>query len=132
MLHERRNSILPNSYPRILLALLAGTCLVSLSALTSCAPIYNDVVLDNKDHFLPCEALPTVEEVEQIVADHQDVIRLIKKVSPGHILVYVDELTCSSRADIVISYTSHQQRVVIERIIDSDTFFGVPYRLHND
>ena len=93
--------------------------------------LYNDTVLDNYDHFLPCEKLPTSAEVNRIVEEHEDVLKTIKDVNPGHIFVEIDYWTCPGRADIIISYATHQDRLAIEEIIGDDTFFGVPYRLRN-
>jgi len=93
--------------------------------------LYNDIVLDNYDHFLPCERLPSSAEVNRILEEHQDTVEAIKEVNPGFVFVEIDDWSCSGRADIVISYASHQDRLAIEKIIGGDTFFGVPYRLRN-
>lgn len=106
-----------------------GLCIVIL--LNSCA-VYNDVVLDNQDHGLPCTELPSIQEVEQIVASHQDVIQKLEAVNPGQVFVDVDSETCPDHADIIISYASHQDREAIEELIGADTFFGIPYRLRNN
>ena len=93
--------------------------------------LYNDMVLDNYDHFLSCEKLPTFVEVNRIVDEHEDVLEAIKDVNPGFIFVEVDDSTCPGRADIVISYGSHKDRLAIEKILGGHTFFGVPCRLRN-
>jgi hypothetical protein len=93
--------------------------------------LYNDLVLDNRDHFLPCERLPTSAEVHRILEEHWDTVEAIKEVHPGHVFVEIDDWSCPGRADIEISYASHQDRLAIEKIIGGDTFFGVPYRLRN-
>ena len=93
--------------------------------------LYNDVVLDNYDHFLPCERLPTSTEVYRIAEEHEGVLKAIKDVNPGHIFVEIDDHTCPGRADIIISFATHQDRLAIEEIIGGHTFFGVPCRLRN-
>jgi len=93
--------------------------------------LYNDLVLDNRDHFLPCEKLPTSAEVHRVVEEHQDTVEAIEEVHPGFVWVEVDDSICPGKADIVIYYPSHQDRLAIEEIIGGDTFFGVPYRLRN-
>ena len=93
--------------------------------------LYNDLVLDNRDHFLPCDRLPTSAEVSRVLEEHQDTVEAIKEVNPGFVFVEVDDWTCAGRADIVISYATHRDRLAIEKIIGGDTFFGVPYRLRN-
>jgi hypothetical protein len=93
--------------------------------------LYNDIFLDNRDHFLPCEKLPTSAEVSRVLLEHQDTVEAIKEVNPGFVFVEIDDWSCSGRADIEISYASHQDRLAIEKIIGGETFFGVPYRLRN-
>ena len=43
----------------------------------------------------------------------------------------IDETTCPGKADLLIWYASHENRLEIERIIADERFFGVPYRLQN-
>ena len=93
--------------------------------------LYANHILDNREHFLPCDRLPTASEVSRIVESHSDAVERIKEVDPGLVDVDIDTWTCPGKADIVISYPSHRDRVAIERIIGGDTFFGVPYRLYN-
>lgn len=92
--------------------------------------MYDNLILDSKNHYLPCEELPSVARVEQVVKEYQDVIRKIEQVNPGFVGIEIHE-NCTGKADIVIWYASHRDRVKIEKIINSETFFGIPYRLHN-
>jgi len=92
---------------------------------------YDNLVLDNRNHYLPCEKLPTEAEVRAILQQHQDIVQAIEQVNPGHVGVDVDSSVCPGKADLVIWYASHQNRLAIEAIIGGDTFFGVPYRLQN-
>jgi hypothetical protein len=118
-----------------LLFVLAATmcCGAALSLVRGNVPgrLYNEIVLDNYDHFLPCEELPRAAEVDRIVEEHEDVTRAIQDVNPGHIFVEVDYSSCPGRADIVISYATHQDRLAIEEIIGGHSFFGVPCRFRN-
>ena len=86
---------------------------------------------DANCHYLPCERLPLVDGVERIVAEHRDVVAQIRNVNPDRVDFRVDTWTCPGRADVRIEYPRHSDRVEIEKIIDADTFFGVPYRLTN-
>ncbi|NIN66869.1 MAG: hypothetical protein GTO63_19685 [Anaerolineae bacterium] len=115
----------------VLAATLCCGAAVSLAGGNVLGRLYNDIVLDNYDHFLPCEKLPTSAEVKRILDEHEDALQAIRDVNPGHIFVEVDEWTCPGRADIIISYATHQDRLAIEKIIGGKTFFGVPYRLRN-
>ena len=67
----------------------------------------------------------------QVVEEHQDVTQEIEQVKPGYIGMEIDTFSCPGKADIVFWYGGHQDRVAIESIINDETFFGVPYRLHN-
>ncbi|MGQ9663488.1 MAG: hypothetical protein ACUVWX_14335 [Kiritimatiellia bacterium] len=92
---------------------------------------YDNFVLDNENHYLPCEQLPTETEVSRIVKEHQDTIRVIEQVNPGQVGMDIDTMTCPGKADLIIWYASHRDRMEIKRIIGEDTFFGVPYRMQN-
>lgn len=91
----------------------------------------DDLIYDNKNHYLPCDKLPTEVEVNRVVQEHQNIVEAIKKVNPGLVGVEIDSTTCSARADLLIWYASHENRLEIEKIIGDDTFFGIPYRLSN-
>jgi len=92
---------------------------------------YDNFVLDNRNHYLSCKELPAKIEVERIVEQHGDVIQEIQQVAPGFVGVEIDSLTCDGKADLLIWYGTHPQRIAIEKIIGGDTFFGIPYRLQN-
>jgi hypothetical protein len=94
---------------------------------------FDNFVMDNENHYLPCDKLPTEAEVRAIVQQHQDIVQAIEQVNPGLVGVDVDSYssTCPGKADLVIWYASHQNRLAIKTIIGVDTFFGVPYRLQN-
>jgi len=91
----------------------------------------DNFVFDNWNHYLPCAKLPSELEVNTVLREHLDVISSIEQINPGMVGVEVDSSTCSGKADLVIWYPSHTNRLAIERIIGSSTFFGVPYRLQN-
>ena len=92
---------------------------------------YDEVILDNRNHYLSCEQLPSESEVRQVIEAHQDVIAKIEQINPGFVGVEMDASTCPGRADILFWYGTHQDRLLIERIIADDTFYGIPYRLQN-
>lgn len=95
--------------------------------------LYDDVVLDNRNHYLPCRQLPMHAEVQQVVETHKEVIDQIEEAGGE---VRIDRRTCPgetvTRADLLISYPGHRNRVAIESIINGEAFFGVPYRLLNN
>ena len=92
---------------------------------------YDHFIMDNRNHYLSCSDLPTKLEVERIVEQRQDVIQQVEQVAPGFVGVQIDSLACEGKADLLIWYGTHEQRIAIEEIIGGDTFFGVPYRLQN-
>ena len=92
---------------------------------------YDHFMMDNRNHYLSCEELPTKIEVERVMEQHKDVVQQIQQVAPGFVGIEIDSLTCEGKADLLIWYGTHEQRVAIEKFIASDTFFGIPYRLQN-
>ena len=90
----------------------------------------DNFIYDNKNHYLPCEKLPSEAEVRKIVQEHQDVISAIEQVNPGFVGVELSP-SCAGKADLLIWYASHADRLEIEKIIGGDTFFGIPFRLNN-
>jgi hypothetical protein len=92
---------------------------------------YDNFILDNRNHYLSCEDLPARADVEIVVEQHRDVIQQIREIAPGFVDVEIDSVTCEGKADLLIWYGTHQQRIAIEEIIGGETFFGIPYRLQN-
>jgi len=92
---------------------------------------YDNFVLDNRNHYLSCQELPTKLEVEKALEQHKDVVRNIEQIAPGFVGVEIGSLSCEGKADLLIWYGTHRQRLTIEKIVDGDTFFGIPYRLQN-
>ena len=93
--------------------------------------IYDEVIMDNRNHYLACDQLPSEAEVRQVMETHQDVIKKIEQINPGFVGVEMDTSICSGKADILFWYGTHQDRLLIESIIADDTFYGIPYRLVN-
>lgn len=111
--------------------LLCGNLIILESQSKFFRRFFDEVILDNKNHYLSCQQLPILSEVEEVITAHQDVVKQIEQINPGFVGVYIDSTQCPGRADIVIWYGSHQDRLTIESIIADTTFFGIPYRLNN-
>lgn len=99
--------------------------------------LVDDIVYDSKVIYLSCSELPSVDEVTRVVEQHKNIIAQIERVHPGYVEVYVNSFYCPETAWIVIDYPSHADRLKIEQIInseiiDSETFFGIPYELVNN
>jgi len=92
---------------------------------------YDEIVLDNRNHYLSCEELPTEAEVRRVMEANQDVIEKIEQINPGFIGVEMDASTCPGKADILFWYGTHQDRLLIESMIADNTFYGIPYGLVN-
>ncbi|HEX6268873.1 MAG TPA: hypothetical protein VFZ43_01445 [Anaerolineales bacterium] len=92
---------------------------------------YDELILDNRNHYLSCEQLPPEAEVRNVIEAHQADIQKIEEINPGFVGVEIDASTCPGKADIIFWYGTHQDRLVIEDLIAGDTFYGVPYRLQN-
>jgi hypothetical protein len=86
----------------------------------------NSTVYDNRVHYVSCEKLPALSEVESLMEEHQDVIQQIEDIHPGFTKVNVDS-SCPGKGSLVIEYASHEDRTQIEALI-GDTFFGVPWK----
>src|SRR5215207_8245024 len=82
---------------------------------------YDNLVLDNRNHYLSCQELPTQLEVERALEHHKDVVQNIEQIAPGFVGVEIGSLSCEGKADLVIWYGTHQQRLTIEKIVDGDT-----------
>jgi hypothetical protein len=92
---------------------------------------YDEIILDNRNHYLSCNQLPLEVEVRRMVEEHQDVIKRIEQINPGFVGVEMDTTICPGKADILIWYGTHEERLLIENIIARETFYGIPYRLEN-
>lgn len=119
--------------------------------------LLDNIIADNKNHYLSCDQLPNVEQVDKVVREHKDVVeQIIKKVGQRYHDSEVTPLwryntvtdgedsyisfswgesypNCenTSKGDIEIMYSARRDRILIEKIINSDTFFGIPYNLTN-
>ena len=114
----------------ITLLLLLCTGLVTLEQRTHFLRAMVDLTLyDNRQHYLSCNQLPAIEEVQRVMADHRDVLEQIEAAHPN-VTIMVDD-SCPGKGSIRIDFPGRTQREQIEAIIGSDTFFGIPYALIN-
>src|ERR687888_1040088 len=92
---------------------------------------YDQIILDNRNHYLSCEQLPSEANVRQVLEEHKDVIKKIEQLHPGFVGVEMDNSACPGKADILFWYGNHEDRLSIEKVIAGETFYGIPYRLQN-
>lgn len=82
-----------------------------------------------------CSNMATITQIETALQTHKDVVEKIKQVrSDGTIEVTYEkpyEQICPDKGRILIMYPAKQDKESIERIINSDTFFGVQYSWRN-
>ena len=88
-----------------------------------------------------CEGFPSVEEVKQVLAEHNELVQQIEDVSPGHVFVHLT--TCPRGAFITIEYGGISEKMEIEKVLEAAgakeegtgnvfwEFFGVPYGWDN-
>ena len=87
---------------------------------------FTSTIYDNHPNFLSCAELPSLSSVEQVMAEHQDVIQQIVNIRPDFIIARIDP-SCPGKGILVIEYASHADRIQIEELI-GDTFFGIPWK----
>jgi hypothetical protein len=90
-----------------------------------------NLLMGNKTHSLECSALPAVEHVQEVLNSHGELVNKILQVNPGLVLVDADNSKCTTRADVLITVGSYNDAKAVKTLINSDTFFGVPYRILN-
>jgi hypothetical protein len=110
---------------------ILSTVAVLLLAVLAACDLYSDYVLGNREHGVSCGELPTRAEAEAILRAHIGVVERIKSVGPEKSISVELAEPCPGKADLVIYHPSRETRREIEAIIDSETFYGIPYRLIN-
>ncbi len=115
----------------IILLSLSLLVVISEKKVHLIARLYDDWILDNKNHYVPCDKLPDKKMVERVMKEQQAKIKEIENIAPDRIFISMGDggRNCENKADIVIYYGSHNQRKQIKKIIGGNTFFGIPYRL---
>lgn len=95
--------------------------------------ILDNYLMDNKIEYLSCQEMPTREAIQTALDVHQNEVNEIKNISPDIEVIIGDytEKDCGNHSKIVIYYGSHETRVKIEELINSQTFYGIPFDLVN-
>ena len=112
----------------IILSLIVIISLVSISGGVYAFNTIKNIL--NYDSELPCEDLPDIETVRQIVEEQQDVILEIENLNPDYIWVTIHE-RCNNKGELHIFYDTVSNKEKIVEIVGVETFFGIPYRLFN-
>jgi len=90
-------------------------CFLCLPVLTSCAMFAESMITEQWRQ--GCEGFPSVEEVEKVLAEHDELIQQIEDVSPGHVFVHLT--FCPGGAFLTIEYGGISEKLEIERVLDS-------------
>jgi hypothetical protein len=92
----------------------------------------DDLVYDNYNHYMPCEDLHTIGEVNEAVQANRSILEQVDQLAPGIVGWQVEE-PCPGKGDILFWYGSHDQRNQVEALIGSEeSFFGIPIRMRNE
>ena len=118
----------------VLIGVLVGGSFLASSRTVKIA--WASIILDNREHYLDCYSLPFYPQVEKALADHADIVEKIQAL--GTEQVNAVQIKCKGwdggiefiKGDILIEYSTHNQRAAIEKLV-GDNFFGIPYRGKN-
>ncbi|MEK6978891.1 MAG: hypothetical protein AABW86_01590 [Candidatus Micrarchaeota archaeon] len=75
----------------------------------------------------PCEKLPSISDAEKIIEEHNETFKKIESLSQN---VEIRTERCEGKAVIFINYGAKAERDSIKNMM-GDTFFGIPYTMHN-
>ncbi len=120
-----------NQRKKYTVIIISFIIIISLVSIPVVIYAYNTIRnLLGYDPELPCEDLPDIETIRQIVEDHQDVIQEIENTNSENVWVVIHE-RCNGRGELHIYYDTVYNKEKILEIIGTETFFGIPYRLFN-
>ena len=86
----------------------------------------------SRPHRVPCDELPTPDEVQRILDDNALFVERIEAINPGFISVEMNTFTCVDSADIRILYATTRDRERIRALLgQAEIFFGVPFNMQN-
>lgn len=67
---------------KVLISSLCMLLLLDAILVRALGRLYTDKILDNREHYISCQGLPTVAEVEKVVSEHRpELEQLVKKIS---------------------------------------------------
>lgn len=82
----------------------------------------------------PCTEFPSSIEVNEILSQYSDTVERIEAMDGGDGTIFFDEYEleeCPGKSSVTIYHASVRQCHEIKKIIQGDTFFGIPYSLAN-
>ncbi|TKJ27539.1 MAG: hypothetical protein CEE42_02445 [Promethearchaeota archaeon Loki_b31] len=127
MIARSKRKTKPHKFYALIIILVIIVSIVSIPIVILAFSIFETI---KGSSGLPCEELPDIETVRQIIEDHQDLIEEIENTSPGNVWVEINE-RCDGKGELFIYYDTIYTKNKIKELIGGDTFFGVPYRMFN-
>ena len=120
----------PNKLKLVRISIIVLVLLVSLMEFFyhPLDKIIRDRIFDGKANYLSCKELPVKEDVEKVLTEHGLEISAIKSLDPS--IEFNIGKRCNGKGEVKISYRSRETRKTIQAIINSERFFGMPYRLN--
>ena len=82
----------------------------------------------------PCTEFPNSLEVDEILSQHSDILEKIEAMDGGDGTIFFEKYEleeCPGKSSVTVYHASVTQCHEIKKIINSDTFFGIPYSLAN-
>lgn len=84
---------------------------------------------------IACSRMTSVDQIKIVMKTHNDVISKIERIREDKTIQVTYETPynkiCPDKGRLLIMYPSEQDRVLIQKTIKTDTFFGVPYNWRN-
>jgi hypothetical protein len=94
--------------------------------------LIEDKLYDSVPSFSSCERLPSASMVRKELEKHAELVAAIRQVAPDEVVIEPDTQRCGDdRAEILISYGSHDQRIRIQALLAKEGFGDVPVSLRN-
>ncbi|MGH3888638.1 MAG: hypothetical protein ACRDSZ_19100 [Pseudonocardiaceae bacterium] len=118
----------------ILLGVIVGVTLVGVIALRlePVQRLIQDKLYDNVPSFSACDRLPSASAVQSALDGHADLVTAIRQVAPDEVTIEPDTQRCGDdRAEILITYGTHDQRIRIQALLAEGGFSDVPVSLRN-
>lgn len=118
----------------ILLGVIVGIALIGVIVLRlePVQRLTQDKLYDNVPSFVACDRLPSVSATQRALDEHADLVAAIRQVAPDEVMIGLDTQRCGGdRAEILITYGSHEQRIRIQALLAKAGFGDVPVSLRN-
>ena len=94
--------------------------------------LLSERIYESKPHRVPCDELPSPDEVRRVLDENAHFVERIEAINPGFTIVEMNTFTCADGADVRLLYATARDRERIRRLLGhAETFFGAPYNMQN-